>query len=283
MWCLSFPARSIQDPIFDLEKVILDTAWREFLEEEAPACCCMRREACARKHFELVVDWSKIQRTDTIINYGQTSGEVRPPKKITVFGTEFHNSLDKGEKQKFVFSCTKQVSSTNELSVTEGFTIGGSLNLATTVSGAKVGLPMDSTGGVTINASWTGTKGQRLVDADTMTWNLNSEVSLDPGQSASVSAHLQEAEVDCNISIESRIRAVSTHEKICIDVKQRRSQELYTIIELPVKALLSHLAAKGRIQTDSSKAGEFTIITTALLKMTCAVNQEVIVTPSQPA
>lgn len=247
MFCLKLKNKPKKDPIFDLEKVIHDMAWEKFLEDEVESRCDGCTAKMARRAFKMDVDWAMIGREDIIVDYGTDSRQVHEPKKIQMFQTKFQNTTGSELAQKFIFNCEKQVSSSNELSVSEGFSIGGTLNLSPKVDGEKVGLPVSLEGGLELSSEWRGDKGETLINTDTITWSMDAEVQLKKNEIAYVTAEIVEAEVEANLLIETRIWSKAFHGRINVNVRQVKDNKIYSILELPYSKLMEHPDASGRI------------------------------------
>ena len=290
MWCFEDILKPrVVDPIFDLEKVIFDLAWPRFIEAELQdGCCGCYSESWAKKNFVMDVDWAHIKRKDIIIDHKEAcevsrngpdvtspndigmdldEGKVYTPDGMCVFETNFENTSDVKEPQTFQFNFNKEITTTSEMNVKEGFTIAGSLELSPSL--AVLG---DAT--ASISPQWTGEKGQVLQDSNKMAWTLNSEIKLASGEKARVAAYVRETSHERHVTIESRFDLTSFNGRIAVNVRRREDNKLYAIQELSCKVLNDHEDCRGRI---NRTANGFSVTSEADVNIT-SVTQDVKVT-----
>ena len=208
---------------------------------------------------------------DEVRGTAVNKGKVTPPKKMCVFETKFHNTTDLEHPQHFNFTFTKEIETTNEMSVTEGFSIGGELEFKPEIKG------MAEAGG-SMSIEWCGEKGQVLQDTNKIEWTLDSQIQLDKNEEATVAAYIRESEVQQNVIIESTFDLTSFNGKIAVDVRRRKDKRLFAVQELACKILNEHPDCKDKIIVTPKG---FKVISEAVVSVT-SVSQDVSVSRIPP-
>lgn len=197
-------------PVVDLEELIHDAAWKGL---RMPSVCGCRKNPCKKTGLYLKVDWTQMDRRDTVQSFQLAPGDVilRP---VQLYRTQFRNFS--GERQVFTFHAERQTQSSLEMTVQEGISVSGNFNLnfslpspdmssgETSGCGDSENFKMTSVlGGQVL---WNKTVTDKFTKTETLKWGVDSAVSLDHGKRALASLSVLEAKLDGAIRIRIRIR-----------------------------------------------------------------------------
>ncbi len=267
-------------PVVDLEKIITDCAWDLV---DYPVICCRDREMCKRKDFSLHVDWNYLQREDKVSKFSihPDLSDADPFQNVCLFETTFQNNSK--HPQQFTFKTSRQTMSTYEISVQEGFSIGGNFNLSFSIPAGDVAGPAGENmklGSATLGGhmTWTGTVGEKMTKSETLTWGIDSQVTVGGDEKVLAQLAVKEAHFVADMELETTITVTSHSGVIPIDVRSKATKQLVDVVHLAPRDICEE-EDKLIFNDTKGEVHKFHYNTTALCKAVYGVEQIISITP----
>ena len=267
----------VKKPVVDLDKIIKESAWDLV---EYPVVCC-KRDKCKRKDLSLHVDWNYVSREDKVTKFviQPDLSDSDPFQNICLFETTFQNNST--SPQQFTFKNTRQTVSTFEISVQEGLSIGGNFNFSFSLPAVDTpgaGDDMKHTASLGGHLTWSGTVGEKLTKSDTLTWGIDSQVTVGANEKVLAQLGVREAHFVAELELETIMTVTSASGIIPIDVKDKSTNEIIDVVGLTPRDLCEG-QEKLIFVDEKGKTNRFSYKTSALCKAVYGVEQLVSVTP----
>lgn len=238
--CLASPLpQKVQPKILDLDDLIKESVWDDV---DYQVSCCADNQKCKRKNLELKVDWRYMSREDKVVHFSVRPDltDNDPQKNIVLFETMFENKSE--EPQQFTFKTSRQTTSNFEINVQEGLSIGGNFDFKFSL-GKPEGLPCkggeenEASSTVGGHVTWTGTKSEKLTKGETLTWGVDSQVTVPKETTVVASLGLREVHYVADLEIETTVTVTSASQLIPVDVHRKKDNELIEILDVSCKEL----------------------------------------------
>ena len=224
-------------PVIDLEKVIHKAAWKAL---KIPSLCGCKHRPCKQKGLYLKVDWNYLEQHDVVEDFQLVPGEVsiRP---VQLYRTQFRNFS--GGEQVFTFNAERQTVSTIEMTVQEGISVGGNVNLNFALPTPSVPGPCGAeekfslTSALGAQVTWNKNVTDRYSKSETLKWNVNSAVNLQAGQRALASLSILEAKMKGNIILRTDVSILSESGLVPVDVLTKKGDEVIATVDLAANSI----------------------------------------------
>lgn len=239
--------RSVEDPVVDIERLLVDFAWRE-LAEPSPWDRLMRH-----KRYLMDVNWSYFdishrviafqpRSRDIMVSTGSGDGgggvkeQVIGKRELCLFRTEFVNSSSL--TQHFTFKTERTTTSRCDVSLQRGFRIGANVDV-------RISLPVSEssriTGGLSGELHVTKATGQTFEEV--LTWSVDSQVQVEPRTRTTAALMIREEEQCADLTIESIIRPL--YDRIPVYVRSRKTGRTLELLDIASNLLSSEILTEN--------------------------------------
>ncbi len=277
-FCLTSPfPQKVQPKILDLEDIIKESVWDDV---DYQVSCCADNQKCKRKNLELKVDWRYMSRVDKVVRFAIRHDLTdNTPQNIILFETMFENKSD--EAQQFTFKTSRQTTSNFEISVQEGLSIGGNFDFKFSLGKpdglcSKDGEENEASSTVGGHVTWTGTKNEKLTKGETLTWGVDSQVTVPKLTTVIASLGLREIHYVADLDIETTVTVTSASQLIPVDVYSKKDNELTEILDVSCNQLCKDNSC---LIYDKNHPNSFKYKTTAVCAAVYGVEQRVSILP----
>ena len=224
----------------DIERPLIKYAWDE-----------QRDLNCLERFFKKCTHEIELDLSSLVISHEMDEKIVQENlgdcsvKNRCLFETEFKNFSD--HEQKFTFKAERKTTSRYEVTVQEGFKIGGNVNF---------NIPLTNiSGGLTGELQVTKSTGQ--VFEEVLTWSVDNVVAVGPESGIKAELVIQEIDMSTEFVVRSTIKTQKRHVRLLL--KHRRSGEVVEVLFIPshmLKEIFKHLIIQAKNKAVKGSASE---------------------------
>ena len=258
-----------KDPVVDLEHIIHEAAWKAL---EMPSLCGCRQKPCKRKGLKLKINWGALERRDVVESFDLIPNDVAI-KPIQLYRTQFRNYS--GHDQIFTFHAHRSTESSLEMTVQEGVSIGGQVNLAFGLPGSEI--PGGGADGETMKAggllggqvNWHHTVAESYRKTETLSWGVDSAVTLKAGERALASLSVLEAKLAGRLKIRTDAY-IALRGGLPVYAVTEKDEEVVAAVDLAANSICRGQSRFEEVGTDNRS---FSYTTEALVKAVYGMEQ----------
>ena len=265
-------------PVVDLEHAIHEAAWEAM---EVPSLCGCRQKPCKRKGLKLQVHWPALERCDVVESFDVIRND-EPIKMIQLYRTQFRNQS--AHDQVFNFHVQRSTESSLEMTVLEGVSIGGQVNMAFGLPGTEI--PGGGADGETMKAggllggqiNWNRQVTDAYRKTETVAWGVDSAVTLKAGERALASLSVLEAKLAYRLRIRTDAEII-LDAGLPVYAVREKDDEVVASVELVANSICRQHPRFKEVGTENTA---FTYTTEVLVKAVQGMEQIVAVRLLKP-